>query len=583
MDRQSVLLGAVNGPSQHRFQRILLAVVMFATGTIGMIIEYQLGAMSSNLLGNSSAEWPKVIAFMTVGMAGGTYLQSRFKRGLYETFIMVELAMGVLGGFAVLALFAAYVKANADFALVQYTLLTVIGVVIGLEIPLAQRINERYTDSLSSNIKGILLFDYLGCGVGAFLFVQALKQGVSLPTVGFAVGALSTFIALVLLMVAWRHIAPSARLLLLPIGLVFAAILMAGGHSGAWSKSLLQGLYEDPIIHAEQSAYQMIVMTKYKDPQGQVIDLFLNGNKQFSSEDEELYHESLVLPAMTMAKNRSRVLILGGGDGLALREVLKFPGVQEVNLVDLDPAMIRLAQTQPDLVKLNQAAFKDARVTTSVEDPSLGKGATSAGFTAPLHMSTGDTTDAGGRQEPKSVKVADVSVFNVDAFNFVRKPRQPYDVVIVDLPDPSVVEIAKLYSREFYGYIRQMTAPGGLMVVQASSPFFAGEAHACVLKTVGSAGWSATLPYHLDVPSFGDWGFVLAWNGGTKDQAMADVAAVRNFPVETSYMVDGDTWRAQLQYGKQQLRQLRDPDIKVSTILDPAIVPYYIYKTRESF
>jgi spermidine synthase len=191
------------------------------------------------------------------------------------------------------------------------------------------------------------------------------------------------------------------------------------------------------------------------------VRLFLNGDLQFSSVDEYRYHESLVHPAL--AGKHDRVLVLGGGDGLAMREVLKYPDVREAVEVELDPSVLRLARDNPDIAALNQHSLDDPRVR----------------------------------------------VVNADAFTWLRDAEERFDAVIIDMPDPDSTSTAKLYSVEFYALARQVLAPGGRLVVQAGSPYFAPRSFDCIDASMRAAGLT-TIPYHVNVPSFGDWGFVLA-------------------------------------------------------------------------
>jgi spermidine synthase len=218
-------------------------------------------------------------------------------------------------------------------------------------------------------------------------------------------------------------------------------------------------LYDDEILFARQTPYQKIVVTRFRED----LRLFLDGNLQFSSLDEYRYHEALVHPALSLSVSQESVLVLGGGDGLGVREVLKWPGVKKVVLVDIDPAMTRIARTYPSLKAQNSGALDDPRVTLVHED----------------------------------------------AFTYLNKTGALFSVIIGDLPDPNSEALAKLYSREFYSMIRRRLAPGGAFVTQATSPLFSRDAFWCIERTVAAAGFSTT-PYHVYVPSFGDWGFVLA-------------------------------------------------------------------------
>jgi spermidine synthase len=239
-------------------------------------------------------------------------------------------------------------------------------------------------------------------------------------------------------------------------------------------------LYEDPVVYAETSGYQEIVLTQSSPIAEGPTDtrLFLNGDLQFSSIDEYRYHESLVHPVLAGA--RGRVLVLGGGDGLALREVLKYPDVREAVEVELDPAVLRLAERDPRVAGLNEHAMADPRVKVVV----------------------------------------------ADAFAWLRETDARFDAVIIDMPDPDATATAKLYSQEFYLLARRALAPGGRLVVQAGSPYFAPRTFDCILNTIRAAGLGVT-PYHVNVPTFGDWGFALAQDGVAPDLRVAPPEPLR--------------------------------------------------------
>ena len=110
-------------------------------------------------------------------------------------------------------------------------------------------------------------------------------------------------------------------------------------------------LYADEVIFARDTRYQRIVLTQWKDD----VRLFLSSHLQFSSRDEYRYHEALVHPGLAALPGARRVLVLGGGDGLAVREILKYPDVETITLVDLDPEMTRLFSTHPYLVDAQPA------------------------------------------------------------------------------------------------------------------------------------------------------------------------------------------------------------------------------------
>jgi spermidine synthase len=237
--------------------------------------------------------------------------------------------------------------------------------------------------------------------------------------------------------------------------------LLAAGLAGADRLTTLaeEGLYADRIVHAQSTRYQRIVVTKWRED----VRLFLNGNLQFSSRDEYRYHEALVHPALAALPAARRVLVLGGGDGLAVREILRYPRVESVTLVDLDPEMTRLFATAPLLRGLNHDALLSPKVT----------------------------------------------VVNADAFKWLEETGEHFDLIIADFPDPSNYSVGKLYTTAFYQLLERRLSARGIAAIQSTSPLYARKSFWCIVATVEAAGLKAT-PYHTLVPSFGEWGYVIA-------------------------------------------------------------------------
>ena len=223
-----------------------------------------------------------------------------------------------------------------------------------------------------------------------------------------------------------------------------------------------EGIYADQIIYAESTPYQRIVVTRWRDD----IRLHLNGNLQFSSRDEYRYHDALVHPALATLPGARRVLILGGGDGLAAREVLKYPQIESITLVDLDAKMTSLFARAPMLTALNQNAFASPKV----------------------------------------------KVLNQDALVWLETNPDMFDLILIDFPDPSNFALGKLYSTSFYRLLEKHLSATGLAVIQSTSPYYARKSFWCIVATMEDAGL-ATTPYHAYVPSFGEWGYVIAGRG----------------------------------------------------------------------
>jgi len=285
------------------------------------------------------------------------------------------------------------------------------------------------------------------------------------------------------------------------IRLVLAALAIAFLAANRITAFAEQHYYGDPVVYERHTPYQRLVITRWKDD----TRLYLNGNLQFSSRDEARYHEALVLPAMQMAQNPARVLILGGGDGLAAREVLKYPQVQDITLVDLDVEMTRTFASSATLTALNNGALN----------------------------------------HPK------LRVINADAAQWLEENRGEYDVIIIDLPDPSNFSLGKLYSVPMYRLVARHLAPDGYLVVQSTSPYFAPNAYWSVVATLEAANLY-TAPYHVYVPSFGEWGYVLA--------ARADNFPVpRHFDAPTRYL-NGETAAEMFRFPPDMARREVEPN-----------------------
>ena len=193
------------------------------------------------------------------------------------------------------------------------------------------------------------------------------------------------------------------------------------------------------------------------------MQLFLDGNLQFSSLDEYRYHEALVHPGLASVADPRRVLVLGGGDGMAVREILKDDRVRAVTLVDLDPLMTEIFRDHEAVAALNGYALRSPRV----------------------------------------------EVVNADAFVWLESDTTRYDFIVVDFPDPRTYSLGKLYTITFYRRLRERLSPGGVAALQSTSPLVSRQAFWCIVETIRAAGLHAR-PYHAPVPTFGEWGYVLA-------------------------------------------------------------------------
>ncbi|HET6718913.1 MAG TPA: polyamine aminopropyltransferase, partial [Rhodocyclaceae bacterium] len=365
--------------------------------------------------------------------------------------------VGLLGGFAAAALFLVFAGNVGPFRVLLYGVVLAVGILVGLEIPLVMRILRREVE-FKELVSRVLSFDYLGALAVSLLFPLVLVPQLGLVRTGLVFGLANALIALWALHLFRDQL---RRRKALHLAAWSSVVLLWGGLAGAGQVTTIaeSWLYADDIIHAETSAYQRIVVTRWRDD----VRLFLNQNLQFSSRDEYRYHEALVHPGLAAAPLAKNVLVLGGGDGMAVREILKYPQVETITLVDLDPAMTQLFSHAVLLQKLNDNALSSPRV----------------------------------------------KVINADAARWLEETEQSFDFVVIDFPDPSSYAIGKLYSTGFYRLLDKRLTPQARFVVQATSPYYARESYWTVVATLEAAGFK-TAPYHALVPSFGEWGYILA-------------------------------------------------------------------------
>ncbi len=459
--------GAASDPGQSAVSpaEVALLASVFVVAACGLVYELAAGALASYLLGDSVLQFSTVIGSYLFAMGIGSWLSRFIERQLVAQFLRIELLVGLVGGLMPAGLFIAHsllpAGATTPFRVLLYALVGAVGVLVGLEIPLVMRIlkrefSQRY--ALKDLVSQVLTFDYLGALVVALAFPLLFVPHLGLVRTGLFFGLLNAAVAVWALWLfrgelrRWRtHALACAAVVTALVGTMAGAERLT-----TWAED---GFYGRDIILRESSDYQRVVVTA--GPAG--VRLFLNGNLQFNSRDEYRYHEALVHPAMAAHGAPRRVLVLGGGDGLAVREVLKYPSVEAVTLVELDPHMTRLFSQSPALVVLNGGALN----------------------------------------HPK------LNIVHADAYTWLEQNSGFFDVIVIDFPDPSNFALGKLYSTSFYQRVDARLAAGGYMVVQTTSPLVARKSFWTVAITLEAVGLSTT-PYHAHVPSFGEWGFILA-------------------------------------------------------------------------
>jgi spermidine synthase len=507
---------------------ILLISVMAVLAGCGLIYEYLLSHYAGRILGSVESAIYAMIGTMIVAMGLGAFLARWFKDA-FTAFAWLESIIALVGMGCILAIASViavsyslphilsdifnlppdvilngyvFQKLQQWSRFLPYVFGLVLGLFIGMEIPLIARIRQHvYGRFLENNAGTIYGADYIGAGVGAAIWVSIM---LAMPIMQAAAwtALFNIFAGLVFL---WRY-HPQVRFAkvllachVMLLGL-FAFILLFGS---SWMSSLSNVLYKDKVIYSQATKYQHVVLTERlsKNQPEPITDLYLNGRLQFSSIDEQIYHSMLVYPAMLASNRHDRVLIIGGGDGLALRDVLKWP-VKQVTLIDLDGQLLNLfghkdaqfntpGSIQKRLTKLNSDAMRDSRANIIVGDAFL-----------------------------EVEKLLDQA--------------QQFDTIIIDLPDPNHPDLNKMYSDYFYNHVRQLLAADGAMAVQSTSPYHAKKAFLSIAKTVKAAGFEYVEQYQQNIPSFGQWGWTIATKMG--QSASGRINDVSTMPVPSRWI-----------------------------------------------
>ena len=434
---------------------ILLLFSVFVIATCGLIYELVAGALASYLLGDSVKQFSFIIGVYLFSMGIGSYLAKFIQKDLIDKFIEIEILVGIIGGISSVVLFVVFNTTN-HFEWLLYLFVILTGCLVGLEIPLLMNILKDRI-AFKDLVSNVFAVDYIGALLASILFPLVLIPNLGILRTPLFFGLINISVAIFLsfylkneLKRRWSlQVKSIVSFLILVVLFIFADRILSFSE---------EKLYGENIVYTHNSPYQRIALTRNdKD-----YRLYLNNNLQFSSADEYRYHESLVHPAMSMAKNIENVLVLGGGDGFAVRELLKYKEVKNITLVDLDGEMTKFFKNNVTMKSLNSNALN--------------------------HPS--------------------VKIINEDAYIWVKKENKTFDVIIIDFPDPSNYSLGKLYSLQFYKELKRITTPETNVAVQTTSPYFAPKSFWSIKKTIEQV-FNATA-YHVYVPSFGEWGYCLA-------------------------------------------------------------------------
>ncbi|MBU3916822.1 polyamine aminopropyltransferase [bacterium] len=543
---------------------IVLGISMLFVGICGISYEYTFSRLASDIMGNSVKQWAIIIGLMMLFMGIGADLQKYFPdKYNVDNFIILEILLGLMGGIGPSITLYAFGSLHAHFIIIHYFFICSIGLMIGLEIPLLSRINEITVPSLKHNLGMILKMDYIGSFIGALVWVFILPRFFNMLEISIFLGIINVCVA-IFTWLWFKNWMQHPKMVFMLAILVLATLIIGLVNGKKVTLTAEQKLYNDPIVFTKTTPYQRIVITKSHSDD---VYLYINGHFQFASIDEHIYHEFLVHPLMAAAQNRKRVLVLGGGDGMAVREILKYSDVESITLVDIDPEMTTLASTHPELVRMNQGSLQSGKIR--VLD--------AAGVTEGEEFRLEQYGQGFFRKDRVDDDIK-VHVFNLDAYKFIESIPGLYDIIIIDFPDPNSLELAKLFSLEFYAKLKKRLAFNGLLVQQSSTPALAKEVFLTIGRTMEAAGYSASPIHHL-VPSFGDWGW---WIAGHKERfgkngLRQQIEKGADLPEDVKY-ITRELTNSSFYFGKNSLTT-ENKDI--NTVLNKRIYEYYLQEMKK--
>ena len=494
---------------QHRVSKpsiiindVILICIMAVLAGCGLIYEYLLSHYAGRVLGSMESAIYSIIGIMIVSMGCGSFFARRFVR-CFTVFAWLEVSVALLGATTILIISALIgyshllpqvvadhynIPVNLTFSegatsvlvkasmLLPYLFGFFLGFLLGMEIPLMARIREHYYgQSIQHNTGTIYGADYIGAGVGAALWVLLMLK-LEINQAAALTASLNAVVGLVFIFRFREFIEGMKKLIIAHMFLALMVVLVYA-YGGQWQARMENMLYLDEVVYQQHTEHQNLVFTRHSVTafQPDIVDFYINGNLQFSSMDEHIYHEMLVHPALMASARTNNVLVIGGGDGLALREILKWQP-EKVILVDFDKQLLNLFR-QPELKMSDSLAKRIRQITQS------------------------------------SLSHDNVTLIAEDAFLYVNQllsEGQRFDAIVVDLPDPSHPDLNKLYSVIFYSKLKTLLAGDGVLVVQSNSPYHAKSVFISIGKTIKASGFSGVEQYQQNVPTFGQWGWTIA-------------------------------------------------------------------------
>ncbi|OQX97398.1 MAG: spermidine synthase [Bacteroidetes bacterium 4572_128] len=500
----------------------ILKLSLFATGLSGIVAEYILSTLATYFLGNSVFQWTMIVSIMMFSMGLGSRISKYFHKNLLEKFIIMEFLLSIMVSFSSLIVYFSS-SYTSYIGFIIYFMSIVIGILIGMEIPLVIRLNNEF-ESLRINVASIIEKDYYGSLAGGLFFAFIGLPYLGLTYTPFILGMINFLVALLLFFILYKHLKNKVKFIFNISYILVFTILIVGTFI---AKPVIlfgeQKKYKDKVIFSKQSVYQKIVITKWKEH----FWLYINGNQQLSTLDEVLYHEPLVHPVMQMSKNPCDILVMGGGDGCAVREILKYDMVKNITLIDLDPEMTKIGKENHIFRKLNENAFHNKKV----------------------------------------------KIFNEDAFNFLEKTQNFYDVIIIDLPDPRTIELGRLYSYEFYKQCYKHLRKNGFVITQAGSPYYATKSFLCIDKTMSKAGFE-TQKLHNQILTLGEWGWIIGAKNMKKNFLKKTIKNLKFKNIHTKWL-NNEAMSLMSSFGKN-IYVYEIDTIEINSIHNPVLYNYYL-------
>ncbi len=512
--------------NSHLLDDILLILTMAVLAGCGLIYEYLLSHYAGRVLGVMESTIYTMIGLMIVSMGLGAFA-ARKVRCAFNGFVWLELIIALLGSSAILLIGALIAVTQLLPDLIAnmlalppdmkpegglfkqlswlafnspYFFGVILGFFIGMEIPLIARIREHiHQRHLANNLGTIYGADYIGAGIGAAIWVIFLLS-IDISKAAALTASLNLIAGAFFIVRYWSHLTWQKSFIAFH-GLLALVVILMFSYGNHWLNQMNSLLYLDKVVYSDKTRYQQLTFTERQMglEQDNIINFYLNGRLQFSSMDEHIYHDYLVAPVMAGSARQENILIIGGGDGLALRDVLKYDP-KSVVLIDLDSELIEIFKQPKNTVNHHLAQKISALNKKSLQDKRV------------------------------SVVAADAFI----AINKLLTSKQVFDAIIVDLPDPSHPDLNKLYSVNFYARLNLLLSGDGLIVIQSTSPYHAKESFIAIGNTLKAANFNHVQQYHDNVPSFGEWG----WTIGSKQGAspLSRLNKLSKLPVEHSWL-----------------------------------------------